>query len=266
MSWETDLLAKMGASTSSPSNVTSLQLWAQSEGVPDSWNNWLATTQDGYGGINVNSDGVKAYPTESDGVAATWATLQDAAYKNVVSAFRQNQGEQEIWDAINASPWCGGCQSGHYPVALYDYLYGGNPPTSGSSSSEPTLKEGDTGTAVRLLQSSLNRFGAGLTVDGDFGAATLAAVKQFQSSHGLTVDGVVGPATWAAIDSALAGQPSPVSPPGQPGGAAPYQPPGSIDGSVQAAWSALATRTGADANGQLAQLAGFADVIKGALK
>jgi GH25 family lysozyme M1 (1,4-beta-N-acetylmuramidase) len=65
---------------------------------------------------------------------------------------------------------------------------------------EPTLTEGATGAAVKTLQTRLNVWGATLTVDGDFGAATLAAVKAFQARQGLTVDGIVGPATWAALN------------------------------------------------------------------
>jgi hypothetical protein len=66
---------------------------------------------------------------------------------------------------------------------------------------EPTLVEGDTGPAVRTLQTRLNVWGAKLTVDGNFGASTLAAVKAFQAQQKLTVDGVVGPQTWAALNA-----------------------------------------------------------------
>lgn len=62
------------------------------------------------------------------------------------------------------------------------------------------LRQGATGDAVKYLQTRLNVWGAKLTVDSDFGALTLAAVKAFQTKQKLTVDGVVGPATWSALD------------------------------------------------------------------
>jgi len=65
---------------------------------------------------------------------------------------------------------------------------------------DPTLVEGDTGAAVKTLQTRLNVWGANLTVDGDFGSLTLAAVKAFQTAHKLTADGIVGPQTWAALN------------------------------------------------------------------
>jgi GH25 family lysozyme M1 (1,4-beta-N-acetylmuramidase) len=73
--------------------------------------------------------------------------------------------------------------------------------TGALSGAEPTLVEGDTGPAVQTLQTRLNVWGAKLTVDGDFGPETLAAVKAFQTAQKLTVDGIVGPQTWAALNA-----------------------------------------------------------------
>lgn len=68
-----------------------------------------------------------------------------------------------------------------------------------------TLKPGDTGTQVRVLQSVLAQLGYSPgTVDGQYGAATVRAVSNFQRAQKLTVDGIVGPATLAALKSALA--------------------------------------------------------------
>jgi len=65
---------------------------------------------------------------------------------------------------------------------------------------QPTIREGDTGDAVRRAQRALRRTpNLGLAVDGVFGAATRAAVVEFQQERGLTADGVVGPATWNAL-------------------------------------------------------------------
>ena len=67
-----------------------------------------------------------------------------------------------------------------------------------------TLREGDTGGAVRVLQQALHDSGAygarGLEpVDGIFGPGTETATRDFQADKGLTVDGIAGPATRAAL-------------------------------------------------------------------
>jgi len=74
--------------------------------------------------------------------------------------------------------------------------------TGATADPNPTLTEGDSGPAVQTLQTRLNVWGANpsLTVDGDFGPLTLAAVKAFQTQKNLTVDGIVGPQTWAALN------------------------------------------------------------------
>jgi lysozyme len=77
---------------------------------------------------------------------------------------------------------------------------------------------GSRGPAVSRLQRELNGAPGGddVDVDGVFGPATLAAVKDFQRTHHLTVDGVVGPATWGALDAAQADPPPKKPPPKKP--------------------------------------------------
>jgi hypothetical protein len=65
----------------------------------------------------------------------------------------------------------------------------------------PVLRQGADNSAVtvRSLQYLLNAHGAGLTVDGIFGARTNSAVRTFQAGHGLVVDGIVGPRSWSSL-------------------------------------------------------------------
>jgi hypothetical protein len=64
----------------------------------------------------------------------------------------------------------------------------------------PCLRRGARGAAVRQLQEALVAHGHSLALlDGIFGPATEAAVKDFQRTEGLTDDGVAGPKTWAKL-------------------------------------------------------------------
>jgi len=66
----------------------------------------------------------------------------------------------------------------------------------------PTLKQGDSGDAVRQLQQRLQSRGfyPG-TINGSFDAATRNAVIAFQRIQGLQQDGVVGVNTWKLLNS-----------------------------------------------------------------
>lgn len=81
-----------------------------------------------------------------------------------------------------------------------------------------------TGAAVTTLQRMLNNWQPvvktypKLTMDGVFGAATGAAVKDFQTARNLAVDGVAGPATWAELLASPAPVPAAPPPPPAPGG------------------------------------------------
>lgn len=61
------------------------------------------------------------------------------------------------------------------------------------------LRQGSNGADVRTMQQRLADLGYAISVDGNFGPATRAAVVDFQSKKGLTNDGACGPATWAAL-------------------------------------------------------------------
>lgn len=63
----------------------------------------------------------------------------------------------------------------------------------------PFLRQGSKGDDVRTMQQRLSDLGYSVSVDGNFGPGTSAAVIACQQKNGLTGDGVVGPKTWAAF-------------------------------------------------------------------
>lgn len=81
--------------------------------------------------------------------------------------------------------------------------HGKDPGPDGHSTPKyPTLRKGDHGPAVRRAQTHLRRWNIGLTQparDGDFGATTRRAVRQFQMARKLRPDGVIGKKTWACL-------------------------------------------------------------------
>lgn len=78
-------------------------------------------------------------------------------------------------------------------------LAGGNPGRPPAGVSWSPLAEGARAERVRTVQYLLRHAGHSLTIDGDFGSGTDAAVKAYQTAKGLVSDGIVGPLTWEKL-------------------------------------------------------------------
>ncbi|MCE5342252.1 MAG: peptidoglycan-binding protein [Eubacteriales bacterium] len=75
-------------------------------------------------------------------------------------------------------------------------------PKPTTTSSNSTLNSGSSGTAVKQLQQKLKDLGYYTgSVDGTYGAGTVAAVKEFQAANNLTADGVAGIKTQESVYS-----------------------------------------------------------------
>jgi len=75
----------------------------------------------------------------------------------------------------------------------------GDSDMAGTLSPWPQTRQGAKEHPVPTLQYLLRARGHTVTVDGDFGPRTDAAVRAFQKEKHLTVDGIVGPNTWTAL-------------------------------------------------------------------
>jgi hypothetical protein len=73
-------------------------------------------------------------------------------------------------------------------------------PPSSPNAPTTTLKPGDSGSQVKVLQRELVALGFAVgAIDGLYGQATTKAVANFQRAHHLTPDGIVGPLTLVAL-------------------------------------------------------------------
>jgi peptidoglycan hydrolase-like protein with peptidoglycan-binding domain len=140
--------------------------------------------------------------------------------------------------------------SGPYPVIGVQYTSVANYDISvmsrtwlgavSGAGSNPTLAEGASGPAVVTAQKRLNVWGAKLTADGDFGAATFSAVRVFQAREKLATDGVIGATTWAALNR----NPAPVTPAGSWAYPAPSGVTCAVDRKVSLSWHAVTPPAG----------------------
>lgn len=87
------ILAAIGT-TPTDTNINLLVAWelceqkTGQEGNAWAWNNPLSTTEPSYGGTAANEAGVRQYPTQADGAAATAATLENGRYPTILKALQ----------------------------------------------------------------------------------------------------------------------------------------------------------------------------------
>lgn len=93
---------------------------------------------------------------------------------------------------VSATKW-------KYGLTFSDMTYSYDTKVAGTSKkanpyAEPTslVKNGTRGESAKWVQFELNEAGANLTVDGIFGAKSVAELKAFQASCKITVDGICG--------------------------------------------------------------------------
>ena len=108
-------------------------------------------------------------------------------------------GSQTEAAVIEFQGRCGLIQDGVVGPATWEALHAPSTPTP-APEGEFWARQGEQGEHVAAVQRLLSgRHGYPLSVDGDFGPATLRAVVDFQGRHGLEPDGIVGPATWRSL-------------------------------------------------------------------
>lgn len=85
-------------------------------------------------------------------------------------------------------------------VDVHNAMQQGAPTRVSPAYAGTALRTGSSGDDVRIAQSYLNKaLGAGLTVDGRFGASTRQATEAFQAREGLSIDGIIGRTTWERL-------------------------------------------------------------------
>jgi hypothetical protein len=148
-----------------PVNLRLLASWIWSEkphGAGDGWqwNNPLNTTMAGYGGVDVpgNPAGVKQYPSQSAGVAATVATLKLPYYATLVQALETSKPDVFFSPAGKAAIQTWGTDPATVEAVYHDLvLPSGWPQANVSASALPATQPATLPTVSQVL-SDLGRF------------------------------------------------------------------------------------------------------------
>jgi hypothetical protein len=147
-SWEAQTLSK-GGWPETAINEYALSLWADSEGVSVFANNPLAATDKLAGSTPYPpSPIVQVYVSLDQATTLYKNKFTSSTYKAIGAALAKGDDLEAIYQAINQSPWCAGCQGGHYPVSLYNAVYGSVAPPKSAPPVQPPVVTPVTGTAT----------------------------------------------------------------------------------------------------------------------
>jgi hypothetical protein len=102
--WCVSLLDRLGAPVTSES-LRGLFAWIDAESNAAHLRNPLATTEGAPGAHNANSVGVKGYPSNEIGLAATIRTLHNGNYPGILAALERGDSALALTQAVASSPW-----------------------------------------------------------------------------------------------------------------------------------------------------------------
>ena len=137
-----------------------------------------------------------AQKTGSVSAVRTVAGLIETPSGPIAICILTSDNQDQRWTDDNAAT----VLSGKIAREVYDHFVP-SPPVAAPNTQQP-LKKGDNGPLVQSLQRTLNARvspSPELSIDGDFGPATEAAVLAFQRSQQLDASGEVNAATWKAL-------------------------------------------------------------------
>jgi len=162
-------------------------------------------------GITTGNSSFIGIEAENNGAGEPWpATQMDAYQRGVAAILRFTQRPVEF--CVGHKEWAphrkddpsfdmsvfrtavGAVLAGQVPAP--PLIPAVEPSPAAGQAPRPTLRRGDTGDLVKVVQRRCQ-----VDADGLFGAKTEAAVREFQRRAGLLADGIVGPITWAKIDA-----------------------------------------------------------------
>ena len=146
-----------------------------------------------------------AHKTGSVAAVRTAAGIIEAKSGPIALCVLTRDNKDQRWTDENAAE----VLTSKIAQAVFEHFEKGQ---SATAASPDVLMLGATGELVQAVQRTLNARldpSPGLSIDGDFGPATEAAVKSFQESKSLAVTGEVGPETFKALGALVEAQPVP---------------------------------------------------------